>query len=91
MHINLMGKFVAEFSFFNYYIVENFVASVIFTNLSFKDLLKDLKLILETLVLQVHLHLSFIHEIENALLGLFLWDFYNYLRVLLFTDHDIVI
>ena len=79
MHIHLVAKFVAVFSFFNYYIVQNFVASVILTDLCFKDLFKHLKLVLETLILQIHLHLRFIHEIKNALFSLLLRHFYYYL------------
>ena len=74
-----MAKFVAVFSFFDYYIVQNFVASVIFTDLCFKDLFKHLKLILKTLILQIHLHLRFIHEIKNALFSLLLRHFDYYL------------
>ena len=63
----------------------------IFPNLRFKYLLKNLKLVLEALILKIHLHLSFIHQVKDSLFGLLLWNFDYYLRILFLSNHNIVI
>ena len=81
-HIDLVRELRTIVPLLNHNIIEKEVSLLVRgCTLNLEQFFSDLKLVVEALLLQIHLQLSFKNQVENTSFGLYFWDFYQYLLI----------